>query len=213
MTEYADVYELLAAQTGAVLFDIDDTTSLRTVNAVTGNYEIPVDGDPVDLMLDVSGTGGQTMAAKLASQPELVTNGTFDTDVSGWTTQGSTTATWSSGVMVVDHPVAGTWYSEHVRLVTPILTVGKFYSISFSARVTAGTNSLRLANNATPILDMPTISSTFQTFSVVFQATVTNTFSFFKNGGIGTFELDNISVKEIPGHAAIVCLGASECSP
>jgi allophanate hydrolase subunit 2 len=78
----------LIRQTGAVLFDIDDTTSLRTVNAVTGNYEIPVDGDPVNLMLDVSDTGGATVAAATAARPELVTNGTFDTN-SNW----SSTAT------------------------------------------------------------------------------------------------------------------------
>ena len=64
VTEYADVYELLSAQTGAVLFDIDDTTSLRVGRDGSGG--VPVDGDPVGMMLDVSDTGGATVAAATA---------------------------------------------------------------------------------------------------------------------------------------------------
>ena len=65
VTEYADVYELLAAQTGAVLFDINDKTSLRVGRDGSGG--VPVDGDPVGMMLDVSDTGGATVAAATAA--------------------------------------------------------------------------------------------------------------------------------------------------
>jgi hypothetical protein len=134
--------------------------------------------------------------------PELVPNGDFATNINGWTTQGAATAVWSSGAALVNMVSAGTWFSDNFRLSTPILTVGRVYEIRFDARNVSGTASLRLANNATPLLDIPSLSTSFQSYSVVFTCTVTNTFSFFKNGLTGEFELDNISVKEITPAAA-----------
>lgn len=116
VTEYADVYELLSAQTGAVLFDIDDTTSLRTVNAVTGNYEIPVDGDPVNLMLDVSDTGGATVAAATAARPELADTSSVDVNVGSATVVNSQSISLSSGTLYEIVVTISNYVSGNVRL-------------------------------------------------------------------------------------------------
>ena len=173
-------------------YDYSDFSTLFQDRA--GTTPVTAVGQPVGLVLD--------KRLGLVPGPELVTNGTFDSGTTGWTGQGSTAISAVAGAMVVDQPVAGTWFSENVRLATPVLAVGRTYRITFDARMVSGTNSLRLANNATAILDMPTISATFQTFTAIFTATTTNTFSFFKNGITGTFELDNITVREIPGNHA-----------
>jgi hypothetical protein len=100
VTKYDDVYQMLSAQTAAALFDIDDTTSLRTIDVGLQTYRVPVDGDPVNLMADVSKAGGlpfdaaqKTVVATLANwsggsgvdnnewtQTGVYAGGTFYTD-------------------------------------------------------------------------------------------------------------------------------------
>lgn len=186
-------YDLIASLflSGAPGFwtDIQGTPQLYTDTAGT---TAATWGDAVALVLDKS--------KGLVLGPELVTNGTFDSNINGWTTQGSTTAVWSNGAALINNVVAGTWFAENFRLSTPILTVGQTYEMRFSARNVSGTASLRVANNAAPILDIPSLPSSFQSYRLIFTCAVTNTFSFFKNGNTGEFELDNISVKLLPGN-------------
>jgi len=184
---------LFAAGEEGVWYDPSDFTTLYADTA--GTTAITAVEQPVGLMLDKS--------QGLVLGPELVTNGTFDTDTTGWTTQGAATATWDSGFVLIDMVNIGTWYSENFRLSSPILTVGKWYSLSFDAKNVSGTASLRVANNAAVISDITNLPSSFTRYTATFQCTVANTFSFFKNGLTGGFALDNISVKELPGNHAV----------
>ena len=174
---------------------------MRTVNAVTGNYEIPVDGDPVDLMLDVSDTGGQTMAAYAASQPELVTNGTFDTNVDGWVLRENSTLSWVDGEAEVNVTGSGGGIMD----AQPITVVaGETYEVSVSMR--AGTYAGAfgfLIENVT--LAPFTLSSTTKTFKAIVVAgdTDLNVQLNRRTVSTGTVYIDNISVKKISSHAAI----------
>ena len=198
VTEYADVYELLAAQTGAVLFDINDKTSLRVGRDGSGG--VPVDGDPVGMMLDVSDTGGATVAAATAARPELVTNGTFDTDTSGWTAAANGTLSWQSGVLRVT--TGGGSGSANQAL--PVLS-GTIFVLSFdlvAETQTAGTPNVSVTTGLYP----SGLSST-GTHQFIVTAGIDNPTLTFATGGAAVngeyIEIDNISVKEISSHAAI----------
>ena len=114
VTEYADVYELLAAQTGAVLFDINDKTSLRVGR--NGSGGVPVDGDPVGMMLDVSDTGGATVAAATAARPELADTSSVDVNVGSATVVNGQPISLSSGTLYEIVVTISNYVSGNVRL-------------------------------------------------------------------------------------------------
>ena len=98
-------YNLLAGEEAAsnnnVFYNPADLTSLRVGRDGSGGQ--PVVGDPVGIMLDTSQFGGKTAEDYLAGATELVTNGTFDSDISGWTGSGwsfNSGAAQSSGASV-----------------------------------------------------------------------------------------------------------------
>ena len=94
-----------------VFYNPQDLTSLRVGRDGSGGQ--PVVGDSVGMMLDTSGLSG-SMDEFLASQTELVTNGTFDTD-SVWTKA----AGWTiSGGVATSDGTAGSVYQSAI-------TVGK----------------------------------------------------------------------------------------
>ena len=146
------------------------------------------------------------MAAYAASQPELVTNGTFDTDVSGWipgTNGGS--ISWSAGEALVEND--GTSYNMGVSAQVT-LEVGKTYEISVdltsktSAVALFAVSSLSLNKN-TDIQFGDVFPDVGQTKKIVFVSTLTTAYIHLVNSGTGTTTWDNISVKQISSHAAI----------
>jgi len=191
VTEYADVYELLAAQTGAVLFDINDKTSLRVGRDGSGG--VPVDGDPVGMMMDVSGAGGSTMAAYLTGATELVTNGTFDTDLTGWLLSASPAVVGgraelsrNGGIDIIRQSFA--------------TEVGKVYQITAdvtgaSAKLGVGTASL--SDN---VLNIGSLVDT--SVDNVFVAQSNPTWIYCITELNGTSSWDNVSVKALPGYVA-----------
>jgi len=206
VTEYADVYELLAAQTGAVLFDIEDTTSLRVGRDGSGG--VPVDGDPVGMMLDVSDTGGATVAAATAARPELVTNGTFDSDTSGWTPNNLGLLSVDTQRLKVETGNSGSWNYGYQQISVVLGRAYRFRASSFEGtaakhRILLGT---QIANGDIVMAGGPLGSSGDKEVDVVFTATTSSVFIALQNNdgvlGSHTF-FDNISVKEISSHAAI----------
>ena len=75
---------------------------------------------------------------------ELVTNGTFDTDVTGWSANGSGDITFSSVSSALE-VVRGSGGVDGHPYQEVSLTIGKVYK--FSARVTSGTMSVRLGTS------------------------------------------------------------------
>jgi hypothetical protein len=192
VTAYANVYEMLGAQTAAALFDINDKTSLRV--ETDGSGGVPVEGDPVGVMMDVSGTGGLTMEAYLQGATELVTNGTFDTD-SDWVKQSG----WAiSGGQAVGTAVNGYLYPTSISL-----PVGTTMRLTFDAVVTSGIVSVRLGSFPTVIL----VVSASGSYSIVRTATVADDLSFQGTSFTGT--IDNVSIKALPGYTAVAASDAA----
>jgi len=197
VTAYANVYEMLGAQTAAALFDINDKTSLRV--ETNGSGGVPVEGDPVGVMMDVSGTGGLTMQAYLDGATELVTNGGFDTDTSGWTLGGS--SNYSAGAVNIDVPSV-TVALEQAGF-API--INKTYVVSFEiTSYTSGSLRFLFAGFSSSYV------STTGVFSFVLNATSTSNVLTFINGGTPfTGTIDNISVKALPGYTAVAASDAA----
>ena len=155
-----------------------------------GSGGVPVDGDPVGMMLDVSDTGGATVAAATAARPELVTNGTFDTD-SDWTKGAGWTI--SGGVATSTPP--GTGNPELFQSIG--MVAGTAYEVSLTVTRVSGTLHVRLGSGV-QVLSISQ-SGTYRAVGVAGAPW------FVLLNVNGSFEgtVDNISVKEISSHAAI----------
>jgi hypothetical protein len=130
--------------------------------------------------------------------PELVTNGTFDTDISGWTTVlGS--ASWSAGQISVARGGGGLG-----RVSAPITCeIGKVYRFTgYQDKGTTGSVTVTLAISSTSTVGAIAIFSsvTAGTFDLVFVATQTTHWVLLQNGSGSDGDaalFGNISVREI----------------
>lgn len=119
---------------------------------------------------------------------ELITNGTFDTNVSGWTKLGTGSLTWNAGTAV-----GLTDGANNVLLQQTIVTVpGKVYEVNVS-RVSADSMAIytSVGNGA--------FFASVGTSRLIITATGASTD--IKVAGPGAFSsgtVDNISVKELP---------------
>jgi len=125
-----------------------------------------------------------------AQSTELVTNGNFDTDTTGWT---ATNFTQSSGV--ITSATAGSQADQTITTVS-----GKTYTISFdiTANHTDGQNGVYIRNSdGSSYVDFRHSNET-GSFSGTFTATGSSMIVRLYNGSTtGTISLDNISVKEV----------------
>ena len=128
---------------------------------------------------------------------ELVTNGTFDSDLSGWTTGGNVTSAYSSGTAQLTlggalTSTSGNWFSQTV------FEVGKIYFVTFDATYVSG-GSLQAGYGFD--LEVTATSSGTYSFTVdpaVGLGTQTNRNNITFGGTSGAvWKIDNISVKEV----------------
>jgi len=122
--------------------------------------------------------------------PELVTNGTFDTDLTGWNT--IVNVTWSAnfgGSAFFDSSVAESQCRQ-----TLSYQVGKTYEVSWEVKENNGCDFFRIyINNAYTNITNPYVGG----HSLRFTHTVGSIF-ILRNGKIGSdITIDNVSVKEI----------------
>ena len=175
---------LFAGGEAGAWYDPSDLTTLFQDTA--GTTPVTSSGQTVGLMLDKS--QGLTLG------PELVTNGTFDTDISGWTSDNDATLTWVSNALRIDTNVSSAEAHQNITTV-----VGKTYTITVTS--VGGTRAfyIRLGSVFTVV---PINSSA----SYTFVATSTSTRIEFASGtsstNVGYGLIDNISVKELPGNHA-----------
>ena len=135
---------------------------------------------------------------------ELVTNGTFDTDVSGWVAT-ACSITNNSGVMRITDSDGGIGYVSQ----TVTLEVGKAYEMSVDV-VTDGITGSMILNMGTSggsgQMASTSLASGTGTISAVFVATQTTGYLNLRNASAlaGEFwEVDNVSVKALPGYTAV----------
>jgi len=173
-------------------FDPSDLSTLFQDSAWT--TPVTTAGDPVGLMLDKS--------QGLVLGDELVANGTFDTDLSGWDASRSdagSSVTWSDGAMVL------TGDAGVIARVSQLLPVeaGKTYviEVEFSG---LGSPALLFRIGSTPggndILYNVNAQTGHQ--SATFVAKATTYLSLYAGGVNASMTVDNISVRELPGNHA-----------
>ena len=168
-------------------------------------------GDPVGRIDDKSGNGNHATQTTSAARPilqqsgatpvlsgtELVTNGTFDTDTSGWTDEVNADSSWSSGELKVYAP--GTSGSgAYQNFVTQS---GKTYRFSVTSQSAAGLGSRFIVFPTTGsggLLDI-SVGSALTTTTGVFTATssITRIILASSTNIPGDRYYDNISVQEV----------------
>ena len=147
-----------------------------------GTTPVTAAGQSVGLRLD--------KAQGLRQGPELVTNGSFDADLTGWTLAGVPNPSWSSSVVAM----SGT---ADLRQSFPT-TIGKNYMLTFTASGSRGNSFINVGtasgDNSVLNLFIPT------TGRAVFTALSTTTHLRFLASMGNNFTLDNISVRELAGN-------------
>lgn len=190
------------------LYDPSDLTSIY--QSRTGGSTGAVDS-VVGIMLDKSEMGGKTAAAFIAGQSELVTNGGFDADVSGWALRAATNGTlsWNAGVLRF---ARGVGLSTAATQLVSNLTVGRWYYITCLARRVSGTGfaSLQLrtsdggGGSTLVITPGSTTSASFVRLTALWYATQTSAHLSLAASVDGDIvEFDDVSMKELPGYHAL----------
>jgi len=132
--------------------------------------------------------------------PELVSNGTFDSDTTGWTAYGAGT-TWA----VDSGRAKGTYSSASGSLYQTVATaIGKSYAAFVDVVTGAGSGGIYVSNtnNPTAYYAVSSVSANTTTkASLVFTATATTTYIHLYAGNTaGNISIyDNISVREVTG--------------
>jgi hypothetical protein len=197
VTAYANVYEMLGAQTAAALFDINDKTSLRV--ETDGSGGVPVEGDPVGVMMDVSGTGGLTMEAYLEAQTNL-TSATADTLEPGWSESGGV-LTASSALNTQEAGWTG----------LPIVE-GAYYEVTFDTTVTSGNFSVRIYQDGEYVQQAVSVTGSY---TFVLESGASGAGSAFVNalvfapGTTFTGTVSNVTLKALPGYTAVAASDAA----
>jgi len=130
--------------------------------------------------------------------PELVTNGTFDTDTSGWSAQNATLSQTSGQMRIVD---AGDYSAAYQAITTEI---GKTYLLSFEYLYKSGLTILvNFGFSASPpdgtkYFDEGESLSTpaYGTYTYAYTATSTTSYVILGTNSTNTMGVDNVSVKE-----------------
>ena len=126
---------------------------------------------------------------------ELVTNGTFDTDTSGWSADVDGTIEWDNGTLKYTGTATGPTFMTVTQSIATI--AGKVYKISFDITDLNPANEVRLQLNAVNIIEDATTVGSYSAYYVASGGSETMVIGIV--GGLAgeTFNIDNISVREI----------------
>lgn len=128
--------------------------------------------------------------------PELVTNGTFDADVSGWATLGSASISWVASEIEVD--ITGSLGGIYQSISG--VNSGSLYVVGFYARGGTFSGSLRVQNGSASVISESYPVYAGGTVNRFAYALPIETFSLWINratSNTGTVYLDNISVRKL----------------
>ena len=172
----------------------------------TSGGDLAAVGQPLGLGVDLSQLEGKTLDEWLATTPELVTNGDFDTD-SDWThaTIGTATAASISGGQLNLPRTDGSNFSLSSQILS--LTVGVAYWVT----VTTGAVACILRVGTAPFgatVGQFTLTANGSS-EIVFVANATSQYlTLYSNSNASIGTIDNISVRELPGIHAIAASDA-----
>ena len=170
----------------------DDSNMSTLFQDAAGTTPVTALEQPVGLQLDLS--QGLVVGA------ELVTNGGFATDLSGWTSSSTApaTSTWASGGLALY--TDGSAYAGEWQGVTTV--AGKWYKTTFV--VTAGTLSLQFrvgtTGGASDVLASTNFMAAAGTYTFYFLAVGTTSYVQVRSGSNGTCVIRSISTKNIAGN-------------
>jgi hypothetical protein len=163
-------------------------------------------GDTVGFQLDTSQGAGYSGGSFTGLGSELVTNGTFDTDITGWTAVGSSLALWdASGYLDIrrnGRPINAQGATSPITCV-----VGNTYFVDF--QIVSASHEVQFSVvtdpndiSGTGVTNITNLTA--GTYSLVFTATATTHYVAFRNilSTGATATIDNISVRELPGNHA-----------
>lgn len=202
---FKNLAALFAGGADGIMIDLTDKSTLFQDS--NGAAAVVNNGDFIGLALDQHKWGGKTLAEYRAAQPELMLNGKFDANITGWSL-----ANASNGALSWQSPgklrttanngntpgaaspgftcVVGRWY----ELSLDIVTAHSSYT-GFAVGTTSGGGQTYNTGN---LFNAPGFYRRF------FRATATTQYiTLYGPGGSGNIaEFDNVSVKEIDGHHA-----------
>lgn len=187
---------LFAASEPGFWYDPSDLTTLFQDSA--GTTPVTAAGQVVGLVLD--------KRLGLVRGPELITNGDFNGSISGWTGAGATVSLGSNNLRTVGGGVGAGFYGNSFPIVS-----GTSYLFSFTIKGDASYSTIRFGFRRTSALGSfisttfsPSITTGFATVSFIIQSsdTVSDAVFFARFAGTEAIDIDNISVRELPGNHA-----------
>jgi hypothetical protein len=137
-----------------------------------------------------------TVAETLTASGELVTNGTFATDISGWTTTtaGSTTIAWSSVIGGSAQINADGTNSGQLSQGFPTV-VGRVYTVTFNLNSTGALFRIGTTLNSSNIFSSATLVGSTVPYAYTFTATTTTTYITFVRTSSGSVYIDSVSCR------------------
>lgn len=203
----------MASQADGVFYDFTKTD--RHFQESTGATIADDVTEAIGLALDQRLWGGRTLAQIVAAATELVSNGSFAGDLTGWTNARPLRGDvdYLSGTVLITNDSTNGQAGGFAAAVQGITTVvGGVYRLS--ADMVAGAWILRAssASDGSVSIAEATGSGTVAGQTIYFVATGTTTYvtlmvNSSTNGISAT--IDNVSCKLIPGHAALQATGTS----
>jgi hypothetical protein len=189
----------LAGEQG-VWYDPSDLSTMFQDSA--GTTPVTAVDQPVGRILDKS--------RGMARGAELVTNGTFDTDTTGWTPRNANTSlSVVSGMLQVAN--GGAEFSYGYQTITAV--VGRTYRVTLDYAVVTGGGRVQVGDNAgtSGYYDSGAFTGTGALSFVFVAGDTTPTISLLQTGATAGLiaRYDNVSVREIPGNHAIQATAGS----
>lgn len=137
---------------------------------------------------------------------ELVVNGTFDSDLSGWTSTGGT-VTWDSGVLRRSGTI------EHGSYQNVSVTPGKSYRLRGTITNTGGGNGYIFIYDGNGFANSMYGATTSPADVIVTPTQSTVRIYLYWDGASGSTAWDNISLQEVPWAVGTPVGGAADVSP